>query len=125
MQRFFAITPPSVHQVVLTLERQGFISRTLKPRSKLRSGLSFPRRLLSIIPFLGTAFLRAGEIGCSCWRWSVRLKKRIGANRGREKRNITQAPLAINFMDMDVPSSRRFQNRECALFSVCIRYADP
>jgi SOS-response transcriptional repressor LexA len=28
MQRFFAVTPPSVHQMVLTLERQGFISRT-------------------------------------------------------------------------------------------------
>jgi DNA-binding MarR family transcriptional regulator len=31
MQRFFAVTPPSVHQMVLTLERQGFISR--KPGS--------------------------------------------------------------------------------------------
>jgi hypothetical protein len=28
MQRFFAVTPPSVHQMVLTLEHQGFISRT-------------------------------------------------------------------------------------------------
>lgn len=28
MQRFFAVTPPSVHQMVLTLERQSFISRT-------------------------------------------------------------------------------------------------
>lgn len=27
IQRFFAVTPPSVHQMVLTLERQGFISR--------------------------------------------------------------------------------------------------
>lgn len=27
MQRFFAVTPPSVHQMVLTLERHGFISR--------------------------------------------------------------------------------------------------
>ena len=27
MQRFFAVTPPSVHQMVLTLKRQGFISR--------------------------------------------------------------------------------------------------
>lgn len=34
MQRFFAVTPPSVHQMVLTLERQGFISRTPStPRS--------------------------------------------------------------------------------------------
>jgi SOS-response transcriptional repressor LexA len=31
MQRFFAVTPPSVHQMVLTLERQGLISR--KPGS--------------------------------------------------------------------------------------------
>ena len=31
MQRFFAVTPPSVHQMVLTLERLGFISR--KPGS--------------------------------------------------------------------------------------------
>jgi len=28
MQRFFAVTPPSVHQMVLTLERLGLISRT-------------------------------------------------------------------------------------------------
>jgi DNA-binding MarR family transcriptional regulator len=27
MQRFFAVTPPSVHQMVLTLERLGLISR--------------------------------------------------------------------------------------------------
>ena len=31
IQRFFAVTPPSVHQMVLTLERKGFISR--KPDS--------------------------------------------------------------------------------------------
>jgi Mn-dependent DtxR family transcriptional regulator len=27
IQRFFAVTPPSVHQMVLNLERRGFISR--------------------------------------------------------------------------------------------------
>jgi len=27
MQRYFQITPPSVHSMVLTLERQGFIRR--------------------------------------------------------------------------------------------------
>jgi SOS-response transcriptional repressor LexA len=27
IQRFFAVTPPSVHHMVLTLERRGFISR--------------------------------------------------------------------------------------------------
>jgi len=27
MQRFFQVTPPSVHQMVLTLERRGFIQR--------------------------------------------------------------------------------------------------
>lgn len=27
MQRFFQVTPPSVHQMVLTLERRGFIHR--------------------------------------------------------------------------------------------------
>jgi Mn-dependent DtxR family transcriptional regulator len=31
MQRFFQVTPPSVHQMVLTLERQGFIRR--QPRT--------------------------------------------------------------------------------------------
>jgi DNA-binding MarR family transcriptional regulator len=31
IQRFFAVTPPSAHQMVLTLERKGFISR--KPGS--------------------------------------------------------------------------------------------
>ena len=28
MQRFFRVTPPSVHQMVLKLEEKGFISRT-------------------------------------------------------------------------------------------------
>lgn len=27
IQRHFAVTPPSVHQMILTLEREGFISR--------------------------------------------------------------------------------------------------
>jgi repressor LexA len=27
MQRYFQVTPPSVHQMVLTLERRGFIGR--------------------------------------------------------------------------------------------------
>jgi len=27
MQRFFLVSPPSVHQMVLTLERRGFINR--------------------------------------------------------------------------------------------------
>ena len=27
MQEYFRVTPPSVHQMVLTLERQGFIKR--------------------------------------------------------------------------------------------------
>jgi repressor LexA len=34
MQRFFQITPPSVHSMVLTLERRGFIRRVPgQPRS--------------------------------------------------------------------------------------------
>ena len=28
VQRFFAVTPPSVHQMLLTLERRGFLRRT-------------------------------------------------------------------------------------------------
>jgi repressor LexA len=34
MQRYFRVSPPAVHEMVLTLERQGFISREPgKPRS--------------------------------------------------------------------------------------------
>jgi len=34
MQRYFDVTAPSVHQMVLTLEKNGFISRTPgRPRS--------------------------------------------------------------------------------------------
>jgi len=34
MQRYFKVTPPSVHQMVVTLEREGFIERVPgKPRS--------------------------------------------------------------------------------------------
>jgi repressor LexA len=33
-QRYFDVTPPSVHNMILTLERQGFIKRTPgRPRS--------------------------------------------------------------------------------------------
>ncbi len=28
LQRYFQVTPPSVHQMILTLERNGFIERT-------------------------------------------------------------------------------------------------
>jgi Mn-dependent DtxR family transcriptional regulator len=28
MQQYFSVTPPSVHQMILTLERNGLISRT-------------------------------------------------------------------------------------------------
>ena len=28
MQRYFAVTPPTVHQMVLTLDKNGFIERT-------------------------------------------------------------------------------------------------
>jgi len=31
MQRYFQVTPPSIHQMVLTLEREGFIQR--QPRT--------------------------------------------------------------------------------------------
>lgn len=34
MRRYFGVTPPSVHQMVVTLERNGFIARTPgRPRS--------------------------------------------------------------------------------------------
>ena len=38
-QRFFCVTPPSVHQMIVQLERLGFIRRT--PR-QARSSCSFP-----------------------------------------------------------------------------------
>jgi repressor LexA len=34
MQQYFRVSPPSVHQMVLTLEREGFIRR--KPRTARR-----------------------------------------------------------------------------------------
>ena len=36
MQRFFQVTPPTVHQMVLTLERQGFISRQPRQSRSIR-----------------------------------------------------------------------------------------
>lgn len=51
MQRFFAVSPPSVHHMVLTLESLGFISR--KPRSarsiKLRLNPDFLPKLEPVI----------------------------------------------------------------------------
>jgi repressor LexA len=36
MQRFFRVTPPSVHQMVLTLERRGLVQRTPGKARSLR-----------------------------------------------------------------------------------------
>ena len=44
IQRFFAVTPPTVHQMVLTLERLRFISR--KPRSARSIELRIPPDIL-------------------------------------------------------------------------------
>ncbi len=40
MQRYFRVTPPSVHQMVLTLERRGLIHRT--PRQARSITLRIP-----------------------------------------------------------------------------------
>jgi|SRR3990170_4674533 len=44
LQRFFRVTPPSVHQMVLTLERCGFISRVPGQARSIR--LVVPREIL-------------------------------------------------------------------------------
>jgi len=36
MQRFFCVTPPAVHQMVLTLERLGLITRTPRTARSIR-----------------------------------------------------------------------------------------
>ena len=36
MQRFFGVTPPSVHQMVLTLERRGLVARTVGAARSIR-----------------------------------------------------------------------------------------
>jgi SOS-response transcriptional repressor LexA len=49
MQRFFRVTPPSVHQMVLTLERSGLISRRPgAPRSI--AVLVAPEALPALVP---------------------------------------------------------------------------
>ena len=47
MQHFFLVTPPSVHQMVLTLERRGFISRVPGQARSIRVVLS-PQELPSL-----------------------------------------------------------------------------
>lgn len=44
MQRYFRVTPPSVHQMVLTLEAKGFIERVPGQGRSIR--LAIPRKLL-------------------------------------------------------------------------------
>jgi Mn-dependent DtxR family transcriptional regulator len=44
MQRYFRVTPPSVHQMVLTLEAGGLIERTPGQARSIR--LCFPREQL-------------------------------------------------------------------------------
>ncbi|MCZ7625506.1 MAG: MarR family transcriptional regulator [Candidatus Methylomirabilota bacterium] len=36
MQRYFRVTPPSVHQMVVTLEKRGYIARVLGQRRSIR-----------------------------------------------------------------------------------------
>lgn len=36
MQRFFLVTPPSIHQMVLTLEKRGLISRVPRRARSIR-----------------------------------------------------------------------------------------
>ena len=40
MQMYFGVSPPSVHQMVVTLERNGFISRTPRQSRSIRLLLS-------------------------------------------------------------------------------------
>lgn len=47
LQRHFAVTPPSVHQMVLTLERQGMIRR--QPRVARSIELWVPPELLPVL----------------------------------------------------------------------------
>ena len=47
LQRYFAVTPPSVHQMVLTLERQGLIRR--QPRVARSIELLVPPHLLPVL----------------------------------------------------------------------------
>jgi repressor LexA len=44
MQRFFHVTPPSVHSMILTLERRGFIQRV--PRQARSITLTIPPEAL-------------------------------------------------------------------------------
>jgi repressor LexA len=44
MQRFFQVTPPSVHSMILTLERRGFIQRV--PRQARSITLTIPPEAL-------------------------------------------------------------------------------
>ena len=44
MQQYFRVSPPSVHQMVLTLERRGLITRT--PGQARSIGLLIPREHL-------------------------------------------------------------------------------
>jgi hypothetical protein len=53
----------------------------------------------------------------------VVLKKRVGLRCG--KRNIVQAPLALNLMDMDVLGSHLIQNGKCALLGIRIGHTYP
>jgi repressor LexA len=46
-QNYFQVTPPSVHQMILTLERQGFIRRT--PRAARSITLLVPLESLPIL----------------------------------------------------------------------------
>ena len=47
LQRHFKVTPPSVHQMIITLERLGFIRRT--PRTARSIKLLVPPQLLPVL----------------------------------------------------------------------------
>lgn len=47
MQRFFGVTSPTIHQMVLTLERAGFIQRT--PGAARSIKLIVPSEILPVL----------------------------------------------------------------------------
>jgi len=58
MRRFFQITPPSVHSMVLTLERRGFIRR-VPGQARSIALIVLPESL----PKLKTIQVSAGRVG--------------------------------------------------------------
>ena len=97
IQRFFRLTPPSVHQMLLTLERAGLISR--------RAGVPRSIAILvdrSVLPQLEPGHPQPVKFTVTGYEWQSR--SRLGDARGRGTKHCEHRAREHHRPDHDLPA---------------------